>query len=147
MSDCTLSGIAITISVVSLGLSVFVVFRDKGTVSASSRYLPSFQNLSDGIYVHIVNSGRRPVTVRRLVLEIEDGNSYEHKLEKERQPVRLLESEEYEFQLNPQNSEILKWAESKIVKAVVEDSRGKQFKVEDLAEILNTNSNNIQKAI
>lgn len=87
------------------------------------------------------------MTVRRLVLEIEDGNSYEHKLEKERQPVRLLESEEYEFQLNPQNSEILKWAESKIVKAVVEDSRGKQFKVEDLAEILNTNSNNIQKAI
>jgi hypothetical protein len=146
MSECTLSSIAIAIAVVSLGLSIYVAVRDRGTVSASARYLPSFQNLSDGIFIHVVNSGRRPVTVRRLLLEAE-GKSYEHKLEIEKQRVRLMESEDYEFQVNPENSELLKWAESKVVKAVVEDSRGRKYKVEDLAKIINENSTNIQKAI
>lgn len=146
MSECTLSGIAIAISVVSLGLAIYVTVRDRGAVSASARYLPSFQSLSDGIYIHVVNSGRRPVTVRRLLLEAE-GRSYEHRLEKEKQPVRLMESEDYEFQVNPQNSEMLKWAESKILEAAVEDSRGKKYTVDFLAKIINENSANIQKAI
>src|SRR3989344_8290719 len=111
MSDCALSEAAIVLSILSLGLSAYAVFRDKGTVSALARYLPSFQNCSDGIYVHVVNSGRRPVTVRRLVLQLEGGVNYEHQLKIDKQPVRLLESEDYEFQVNPQNSELLKWVE------------------------------------
>lgn len=141
-----LSGAAIGITVISLGLSVYLAIRDRGTVSASARYLPSFQNLSDGIYIHVVNSGRRPVTIRRLLLEAE-GERHEYKLENEKQPVRLMESEDCEFQINPDNSELLKWAKSKITKATVEDSRGNKYRVEDLAEIINANSANIQKAI
>jgi hypothetical protein len=112
-----------------------------------ARYLPTYENFADGIYVHVVNSGRRPVTVRRLVLETIGGTTYEHKLERQKQSIRLMESEDYEFQVNPENSEILKWAESKIAKAVVKDSRGKEYKVEELAAIINANSKNIQKAI
>lgn len=141
------SDAAIAISLLSFCLSGYAVFRDRGAVSASAKYLSSFQNLSDGIYVHVVNSGRRPVTIRRLVLEVENGSSFEHKLVKDRQPVRLLESVDYEFQVNPQNSEILRWAESKVLRSVVEDSRGKKYDVKGLVEIINEHATNIKQAI
>jgi len=147
MSDCAVSGIAITIALVSLGVSAFVAFRDRGTITAAARYLESYEHISDGVYVHIVNSGRRPVTIRRLLLTTEDGKEIERRIGENGNPVRLLESEDCEFQLNAQNSEIQEWSSSVIKKAVVEDSHGKQYEVSGLVEAINQNAEHLQQAL
>ncbi len=147
MSECTLCGGAFVISLISLALSTYVAFRDRGNVTASARYLESIQHISDAVFIHVVNSGRRPVTVRRLVFETHNGHRLEHKLVKESHPVRLMESEDYEFQINAENSVITNWAGSKIVKAALEDSRGKKYEVEDLAELINRKGKYLKSAI
>lgn len=147
MSDCSLAGAAIVISLFSLGVSAYVAYRDRGKVSASARYLESYQNMSDGIYIHVVNSGRRPVTIRRLIMKTSDGNVIENPLRNNKDPIRLMESEDYEFQLNAQNSEIQEWSKSTIIEAVVEDSRGKQYNVSNLVEAINSNAEDLQAAL
>lgn len=147
MSDCAVSGIAITIALLSLGISAYVAIRDRGTITATARYLESYQHMSDGVYVHIVNSGRRPVTIRRLLLSTEDGKQIDHRIGENDKPVGLLESENCEFQLNAKNSEILEWSASVIKKAVVEDSRGTKYQVTGLAEAINQNAEHFQQAL
>jgi hypothetical protein len=147
MSDYSLAGFAIVISLFSLGISAYVAYRDHGKVSASARYLESYQHMSDGIYIHVVNSGRRPVTIRRLILKTSDGKVIEEPLRNNKNPIRLLESEDYEFQLNAQNSEIHEWSKSTITKAIVEDSRGKAYNVSNLVEAINSNAEHLQAAL
>ena len=147
MADWNWSGVAVSISLISLCVSIYVALRDRGSITAWARYLSSFENLSDGILVHVVNSGRRPETVRRLLLHTIDGKQYEHKLERGDQAIRLLESEDYEFQINLENSELRNWAESHIVRAQIQSSRGKLYEVENLAAIVNANAETIRKAI
>lgn len=147
MSDGALSGAAIVISLVSLGISAYVAYRDKGTITATSRYLESYQHMSDGIYIHVVNSGRRPVTLRRLLLRATDGSLIERGLGKDERSLRLLESEDHEFQLNPQNSDITEWSQMKFSEAVVEDSRGKKYQITGLVEAINENAEHLQSAL
>jgi hypothetical protein len=147
MSDCELSGAAIIIAILGLGVSIYVAYRDRSTVTASARYLKSYQDMSDGIYIHVVNSGRRPVTMRRLLLRTSTGSVIEHRLDKDGKPLRLLENEDHKLQLNTQNSKIKEWSQSMISDAIVEDSRGKEYRVIDLAETINRNAKHLQSAL
>ena len=147
MSSCALSGAAITIAIFGFGLSAYIAFRDRGTVTASARYLESYQHMSDGIYVHVVNSGRRPVTIRRLKFTTMAGSTIERPIRENGKPIRLLESEDYEFQLNAQNSEIQEWSRSTITKAVIEDSRGKEYHISELVDAINSNAQHLQSAL
>lgn len=147
MSDGALAGAAIVISLCSLGITAYVAYRDRGTITATSRYLESYQHMSDGIYIHVVNSGRRPVTIRRLLLRPADGNVIERRLGENERPLRLLESEDHEFQLNAQNSDITEWSQLRIAEAVVEDSRGKEYKVAGLVEAINENAEHLHSAL
>lgn len=129
-----LSGAAIAISVLSLGLSGYLAFRDRGHIMASARYPTRFSPIS----IHAVNSGRRPVTLRRLILKTQDGKRYEYPFLKGESPIRLMESEDHEFPLSVSDTEVQQWAKTKIIKAELADSRGKKYAVEDMVEISNT---------
>jgi hypothetical protein len=128
-----LSVAAIAISLISLGLSAYIAVRDRGHITASARYPKRFNPVS----VHAVNSGRRPVTLRRLILKTQDGQSYEYPLLNGETPVRLMESEDYEFPLPVSDTEVQQWAKTKIIKAELVDSYGKKHVVEDMVKISN----------
>lgn len=142
-----LSGAAIAISLLSLGLTAFLAFRDRSRISAAASYLESFENIADAIYLHVVNDGRRPITIRRLVVESDRGNRFEHKFQRDGRAIRLVESEDIEIALDSENSEIAKWLDSKIAKAQIEDSRGTLYNIEGLVEVLNANAEHLRSAI
>jgi len=78
------------------------------------------------------------------MLATAESATIEHPIRKNGSPVKLLESEDYEFQLNAQNSEIQSWNHSIITKAVVEDSRGKEYKVAGLVDAIVKNAEHLQ---
>lgn len=136
MSDCStmdLSITAIVISGISFALSAYLAIRDRGDVTASARYPERFKK----IFVHVVNSGRRPVTLRHLIVETQDGARYEYKILNGDAPIRLMESEDHEFPLPSKDTEIDKFAKTKVIAAELEDSRGKKYVVKDLANLIN----------
>ncbi|TNE52540.1 MAG: hypothetical protein EP341_06725 [Sphingomonadales bacterium] len=81
------------------------------------------------------------------MITTEDGKEIERRIGENGNPVRLLESEDCEFQLNTQNSELQEWSSSVIKKAVVEDSRGKQYEVSGLVEAINQNAEHLRQAL
>lgn len=139
MSDLY-SGAALAISIISiianLGLGAYVAFRDRGHIVASGRKPEG--PIFDAVLVHAVNTGRRPVTLRRLILKTRDGTSYERPLfSRQGNTVRLMESEDYEFRLDLlEDPDSGKWAATGLVSATLEDSRGKVYQAHDLAEII-----------
>lgn len=147
MCDGVLSGIAIVISILSFTVSAYVAYRDRGTITAMSRYLESYEHMSDGIFIHVVNSGRRPVTIRHVLLRAASGDVFEKRIGENNRPLRLLENEDHEFQLNAENSDITAWSRTRISKAVVEDSRGREYKIEGLVKSINENAERLQSAI
>ena len=142
-----LSGAAISISLLSLGLTAYLAFRDRSHISAAATYLSSFENMADAVYIHIVNDGRRPVTIRRLVVESTTGSRFEFKFQRNGRAIRLVESEDFEMALDSKKSEITSWVEASVEKAYIEDSKGVLYIVEGFAEILNANAENIKNAI
>ena len=140
-----LSVIAIAISMVSLGLHAYLAFRDRAQLSAACSYLCSFEHMTDAVSIHVVNAGRRPLTIRRLVVESDSGGQFKHKFQRaDGRALRLVESEDVEIILDSTNSEIAKWLDSKIFKAYIEDSKGKCHRVEGLVTILNENAQHLR---
>jgi hypothetical protein len=142
-----LSSAAIVISIGSFCLSAYLAFRDRGHVTASAAYLESYEHMTDAVLVHAVNIGRRPVTVRRLIIESIKGEIFEHKLQNDGKPIRLIESEDIEIALDSENSEITKWAATSISIAYLEDSKGRLYEVEGLPEILRERTAQLQGAV
>jgi hypothetical protein len=103
--------------------------------------------MADAVYLHVVNDGRRAITIRRLVIVSDTGARFEHKFQREGRALRLVESEDVEIALDSNNSEIAKWLTSKMSKAHIEDSTGKLFVVDDLVEILNEHSKTLRNTI
>ena len=87
----------------------------------------------------MVNSGRRPITLRRLIFLREDGTPYEYPLGA-KGSIRLMENEDHEFTLSLlDNEELQRCVMAGIVDAVIEDSHGASWPVEDLLEIVKRN--------
>lgn len=122
-----LSACAILIALFSFALSAYLAFRDRSHLSVEATYLPSWENMSDAIFLHIVNDGRRPLTARRLIVESLNGETDQHDLKRNNKAVRLMESEDFEVGLDANNSNIVEWTRLRISRAYVEDSKGRQF--------------------
>ena len=137
-----LSASAILISLLSFVLSGYLAFRDRSHLSVDATYLPSWENMSDAIFLHMVNDGRRPITARRLIIEFMNGETEQHELKRAERVVRLLESEDFEIALDTNNSDIVKWTKLQVSRAYVEDSKGRQFNAEGFVKSLNEYGNN-----
>ena len=140
----TESPFAITISILSLGFSIYALIRDKRAVSASAEFLHSFADMANGIHILVTNVGRRPITIRELVLVTSEGEKVplprgEHK------PVRLLESECYELVVDEKNLPERNWKQSTVRGAVVIDSHRKEYRVSGFVKAFNRYKNLLHK--
>ena len=142
-----LSTSAILISLLSLALSGYLAFRDRSHLSVEATYLSSWENIADAVFLRIVNDGRRPITVRRQILESLNGETDQHELKRDERVVGLLESEDFEIALDLTNSNIVEWARSQISKAYVEDSKGCQYNADGFVKSLGEYAENMQNPL
>jgi hypothetical protein len=127
-----ISTIALCVSGVSLGVSTFTSFRDRGRLKATSKYYPANED-EDGkwwrghILVEAVNTGRRPI-----ILTVFGGN-YENEgwcgtyLE-DKKGVRLGENERFTEQVNC-NHRMLKHNSRDAIDLWFEDTLGRRYRV------------------
>jgi len=125
-----------------LGSLCWVATRDTYRVAVEGRYLSSFEHLSDGIYIRVVNSGRRPVTLRYLVLSLKTGEKHElpiNPADPNHHPL-LAESQFYEVQYNDKNIDFGEVPWGQVTRVEIEESRGWRYEIADLAEVISENA-------
>jgi hypothetical protein len=133
-----ISSIALSLSVVSLGLSLYVIRRDKGLSATASACMDGNELIGYKIGVYVVNLGRNPVTLRGLMIENYEGEIFRHRLKDAKgDNIKLSQSDFYEFTLAQDNSEITKWAKSKIKSVKIVDSSDDSWDVKDFASTIN----------
>ncbi|MCX8761002.1 hypothetical protein NOK73_07800, partial [Vibrio parahaemolyticus] len=147
--------LAIFISILSLSLSLFVAFRDATRFSVVTRYLESFENMSDAVYLKIVNTGRRPITLDRIDFKFSDSPTQSIKLNTHTmrradpfdnsiaQPITLSESQFFEFTLDSRTHDFSNYDFSKLVEVKTLISRGKGVSLRTLTKSLRSKGNNL----
>ena len=138
-----LSASAVLIALLSFALSGYLAFRDRSHLTVEARYLCSYENMSDAIYLHIVNDGRRPITVKRLVIKLLNGETVQYKLKSNDKDVRLMESQDFEMSLDSINSDINEWARMRASKAYVVDSKDRKYNTDGFVDSLSEYARNL----
>lgn len=142
-----LSILGFPISIISLVIAVYAVLRDSVRLEVEGRYVESFANISDGIYIKIVNSGRRPITLYSLNFIDVNGKVSQFKItnsigvrvnsifEARDNGVPILaESQYFEFELNNENFNFSEVNLSSLKEISVTSSTGKVAKVKGIAD-------------
>lgn len=141
------------IALCSLAISFYVMFRDKRRIDIEASYLNSFEHMADGIYLKVVNSGRRPVTLHKLVFGFSDGDIQETRIhnsinERLSTPFEkrddshpcLSESQIFEIRLDSTNFHFDEMKLDKLIFLKLIDSTGKSKKLTSLANSIKTNA-------
>lgn len=142
-----ISVVALLISLVSLALSAYAVFRDRHKLEASAEYLESFANITDRVLIRVANVGRRPSSPRQLLIATSSGQKLVHALREAGKPIVLSESAYYEIVLDPEHISLSEMPLENTNRCVVIDSRGKEYPVKDGPSILNKHADTIKGAI
>lgn len=133
-----ISTVALLLSAFSLCLSLYVIRRDKGLSASINTYVDANELLGYKIGIYIVNIGKDPRTVRKLVLTSDDGEKFEHVIRNDKGGLlKLAQSDFYEHLLDQRNSSIIEWAKSKLKHVEIQDSYGDSFEVKDFANAIN----------
>lgn len=151
--------ISICISVASLCIAFYVMFRDRTRFDVSGSYRESFANIVDGIYVKIVNSGRRPITLYSLIFTCQDGKVHKFRItnsigQREGSPFEnrdlghpcLSESQCFEFMLDSTNSDFGDCNLESVVSINVESSTGASKKIKGLAKEVKKNAHHLKSS-
>ena len=115
-------------------MSLVALLRDRYRVSASASTV-SDRRFTDSVIVHVVNSGRRPLTLRVLFLVARDGTRCEFPFSKQG-PIRLMENQDHEFTLSLLDQDVHRCVAGGLMKTGLMDSRGKEWPVSGLTEIV-----------
>ena len=145
--------ISICISVASFGIAFYVMFRDRTRFDVSGSYKESFANMVDGIYVKIVNSGRRPITLYALTFLTSDGKEHRFRITKsigdragspfESRDLSnpcLSESQFFEFVLDSTNFDFGTIDLESLASVEIESSTGASKKIKGLADAVKKNA-------
>lgn len=133
-----ISYIALFVSAASLCVSLYMSYRLKGLVAIANTYLDAHEVIGYRLGIYVMNSGVEPNTLRNLVIETYDGQTFRHRFKSnEGQQIRLAQSEFFECFLTDANSEISTWAKYSIRSAKIIDSYGEAWNVKDFSEIIN----------
>lgn len=161
MFPCTYKGdvlfiISICISVLSLCVAFYVMFRDRTRFDVSGSYKESFSNMVDGIYVKIVNSGRRPITLYALTFITSDGKDHRFRITKfigkcacspfesrDQSNPCLNESQFFEFVLDSTNFDFRAIDLESLVSVKVESSTGASKEIKGLASMVKKNMHHL----
>lgn len=153
--------ISICISVVSLCIAFYVMFRDRTRFDVSGSYRESFANMVDGIYIKIVNSGRRPITLHSLIFTCIDGQSHKFRItnsigQRAGSPFEnrdlslshpcLSESQFFEFLLDSTNFDFGTCNLKSVASIEVESSTGASKQVKGLAEEVKKNAHHLKSS-
>lgn len=148
------------ISLASLCIALYVMFRDRTRFDVSGSYKESFANIVDGVYIKIVNSGRRPITLYSLAFTCIDGQVHRFRIDnsigqKAGTPFEsrdlchpcLSESEFFEFLLDRTNFDFGSFDLGSIASIEVESSTGTSKKVKGLAEEVKKNAHHLKSSM
>ncbi|MGD8122966.1 hypothetical protein [Vibrio sp. TRT 2004] len=147
--------LAIFISILSFSLSLFVAFRDATRFAVVARYLESYENMSDAVYLKIVNTGRRPITLDRIDFKFTGGPIQSIKLDTHTmrrtdpfdrsiaQPITLSESQFFELTLDSRVHDFGDFEFSKLAEVKVLISRGRGSSLRALTKSLKSKGHNL----
>lgn len=152
-----LTFISICISVASLCIAFYVMFRDRTRFDVSGSYSESFANMADGIYIKIVNSGRRPITLYSLIFTCKNGQTHKFRItnsigQRAGSPFEggdlglpcLSESQFFEFLLDRSNFDFGICNLETVASIKVESSTGASKQVKGLAEEIKRNAHHLK---
>jgi len=141
--------ISIIISAFSISIAFYVMFRDRTRFDVSGEYKESFANMVDGIYIKIVNSGRRPITLYALNFITANGKDHKFRItnsinQKSSSPFEhrdssnpcLSESQFFEILLDRTNFNFETFELGEVSCIKIESSTGKAKEVKGLAKIV-----------
>jgi hypothetical protein len=123
--------VAICISLASLSLSLYNVFRDRAKLKITSKFYSASEHGPNRIIVRMVNDGRRPIILRLIGGNDSHGHWGGSYLEHEKGGLRLGEHEHYEYKFEKEDT-VLFIPEGNDVffdKLWVEDSLGRRHPI------------------
>lgn len=133
-----ISHIALIVSGVSLFVSLYISYRQKGISAVADAYLDPNEWVGYRLGLYIVNSGMELTTLRCVLIDTCDGRTFRHGLRDDGgNQIRLAQSEFYECFLTQANSDIALWAKHGVKSAKVVDSYGDNWDIKDFADIVN----------
>ena len=151
--------ISICISVAGFCMAFYVMFRDRTRFDVSGSYKESFANMVDGIYVKIVNSGRRPITLYALTFVTSDGKDHKFRITKsigervgspfENRDLSnpcLSESQYFEFVLDSKNFDFGTINLELLAFVKIESSTGTSKKIRGLASEVKKNAHHLKSS-
>ncbi|NQY37201.1 MAG: hypothetical protein HRT37_19990 [Alteromonadaceae bacterium] len=149
--------ISIFISVASLCIAFYVMYRDRTRFDVFGSYKESFANMADGIYIKTVNSGRRPITLYALTFTCKGGKVHKFKItnsigaravspfdNQDMSHPCLSESQFFEFLLDRTNFDFESFQLKSVVKVQIESSTGSSMIIQGLANEIKKNAHHLQ---
>lgn len=134
----SISSISLFLSIASLCISLYAIHRNQGLSASANAYINTHELLGYTLGIYLVNMGISPVTIRKLIIEQQNGEKFEHLIKGEAgNRLKLAQSEFHELILTQSNSALVDWVKFKIKSAQILDSYGKTWEVKDFAEIIN----------
>jgi len=98
-----IAALALVVSALSFGVSVFSSWRDRARLVTSSRFIAWWDDNDAHVNVFVVNTGRRPLILRMWVGAESKDNWVGTYLGTEKSGLRLGEHERHEFKLKKQD--------------------------------------------
>lgn len=149
--------ISLCIALASFGMSMYVVRRDSSQFAVEGIYQESFGNVVDGVYVKIVNIGRRPITLHKLrfkfsrsASEFLINNSIAKRIGSPLEKVDtnhplLLESQFFEFLLDQTNFDFQSLPLEDLEKIEVVLSTGKKRTIKEIDLLVKNNARKLKQ--
>jgi hypothetical protein len=120
--------IALIVSFTSLGVSAFVALRDRGRLCVKSKFF-SYEDGTASIQVEAVNKGRRPIILKRLTFEYEDGSQRNECVGDYEKGMRLGEHEAFSEQIDRMHRMLLSEDSAALTDLWFVDSIGRKHRV------------------
>lgn len=123
-----IASIALFVSFTSLGVSAFVALRDRGRLCAKSK-LFEYEDGTASIQIEAVNKGRRPVILKLLTFEYEDGSQRNKCTGDYEKGMRLVEREPFLEQIDRMHRMLLNEDAAALTDLWFVDSIGRKHRV------------------
>jgi hypothetical protein len=119
---------AVVIALGSLVVSFWVSWGDRPKLKVSTQFYPGFEDAPPKFRVWAVNAGKRPIILRLLGGDHEDGWSGTY-LGESGKGLRLGENEFFEDNISPGHNIFIHPGGSRLVRMWFEDSLGRRYPV------------------
>jgi hypothetical protein len=127
-----ISVIALLLSVISIGFSVFFNFRDRAKIKTTSTFYPESEFGSASVHFTVVNAGRRPIILRMRGAVDKNGEWIGTYLGKDQSGLRLGEHERLDHRMEAHD--LFEATPDDVITVTdlwVEDTLGRRYLIKD----------------